>query len=70
MYEIRKASNTYRVYDKENKKYVGYTKDKELAEEMVSMVLAHGAFEGQIPAYFYAGYPKYGRDLDKKILSG
>ena len=66
MYEIRKASNTYRVYDKENQKYVGYTKDKLLAEEMVSVGLTHGAFEGHIPSYFYAGYPKYGTNFDKK----
>ena len=69
MYEIRKASNTYRVYDKLNKKYVGYTKNKIVAEEMVSHGLIRGAFEGQIPQHFFSGYPKYGTNFDKKILS-
>lgn len=63
MYEIRKAGNTYRIYDKENKAYVGYTREKDTAETMVYDYLKNRGFEGEIPAFILRGM-KYGINLD------
>jgi len=62
MYEIRKAGNTYRIYDRENEKYVAHTQDKNLAEKYVTDILRNKGFEGDIPNFFMSG-KKYGVKL-------
>ncbi len=64
MYEIRKAGKTYRIYDKENKKYIAYTKDKNKADTTISSLTTKG-WEGNIPAFILSGL-KYGINMDFK----
>ena len=62
MYEIRKGNGWYRIYDKNNNRYVAHSKQKHQAEKYINHLKKHG-FEGNIPAFFFAGQEKYGTKL-------
>ena len=62
MYEIRKSNGWYRIYDNSNNKYVAHTKQKTQAEKYINTLKKCG-FEGNIPAFFFAGQEKYGVKL-------
>lgn len=52
MYEIRKSGKTFRVYDKERKRYVCNTKSEDTARLYVTNYLLNRGFEGEIPDFF------------------
>jgi len=64
MFELGKQGNTYRIYDKENQKYVGFSKSKRLAESKLLNLQKKG-FEGSVPGFFFTGNQKYGINFDK-----
>jgi len=67
MYEVRKAGNVYRVYDKANEMYVCHTRDEDKANLYASDKLRYSSFEGSIPSFFVQDL-EFGIDLDKKIV--
>jgi|DEB0MinimDraft_4_1074332.scaffolds.fasta_scaffold23469_1 hypothetical protein len=50
MYEIRKAGKQFRIYDRNTKRYVGYTRNSLRAEEILYN-LQNAGFEGEIPSF-------------------
>lgn len=63
MYEVRKAGRMFRVYDKTNEKYVGYTKSEKTANRKMNTLNARG-FEGEIPKFFLNDGSEHGIDFD------
>jgi hypothetical protein len=63
MYEVRRAGDVYRIYDKFNELYVGYTEDHAKANRLAGKTLRKMGFEGQIPAFFIKDR-QYGFNFD------
>jgi len=53
MYEIRKYADLYRIYDKTNRIYIGYTKDENAANYFIYTILKKKGFEGNIPRFLF-----------------
>lgn len=65
MFEVRKAGNVYRVYDKANEMYVCHTRNEDKANLYAMDKLRYSSFEGCIPNFLVKDL-EFGIDLDKK----
>ena len=63
MYEVRRAGDLYRIYDKFNELYVGYTENYVKANRLAGKTLNKSGFEGHIPAFFLSD-KEYGFNFD------
>jgi len=63
MYEIRKYADLYRIYDKTNRIYIGYTKDENAANYFIYTILKKKGFEGNIPRFLFV-HLSYGINID------
>ena len=65
MFEIRRAGDVYRIYDRINSMYVCHTKDKDKANLYAMDKLKYRSFEGNIPRFLVQDL-EFGINLDRK----